>query len=171
TLELARARAAQLGLSGAAFPWRTIHGEECSGYWPAGTAAFHINADIADAVIRYQAATENPEFERDVGIELLVETARLWRSLGHHDARGRFRIDGVTGPDEYSAIADNNIYTNLMAERNLREAANAAERNPERAAELGVDDEETAAWRDAAAAIVIPFDAQRGVHPQAEGFT
>ena len=43
-------RAQQLGLQGAAFPWRTINGEECSGYWPASTAAVHINADIADAV-------------------------------------------------------------------------------------------------------------------------
>ena len=49
TLDLARARARELGLRGAAFPWRTIHGEECSGYWPAGTAAFHVNAAVADA--------------------------------------------------------------------------------------------------------------------------
>ena len=114
---------AQLGSTGAAFPWRTIRGQECSGYWPAGTAAFHINADIADAVVRYQFATGDEKFERDFGLELLVETARLWRSLGHHDAAGRFRIDGVTGPDEYCALADNNVYTNLMAQRNLRAAA------------------------------------------------
>ena len=120
TLELARERAHQLGLEGAAFPWRTIRGQECSGYWPAGTAAFHIGADIADAVVRYQNATGDDAFERGPGLELLVETARFWRSLGHHDAQGRFRIDGVTGPDEYSAIADNNVYTNLMAQRNLR---------------------------------------------------
>ena len=88
TLELAKQRARQLGLRGAAFPWRTIRGQECSGYWPAGTAAFHVNADIADAVIRYQAATGDEAFERQVGLELLVETARLWRSLGHYDAAG-----------------------------------------------------------------------------------
>src|SRR5262249_22324366 len=110
TIDMARERASVLGLAGAAFPWRTIRGQECSGYWPAGTAAFHINADIADAVVRYQSVADDPAFERDVGVELLVETARLWRSLGHHDAAGKFRIDGVTGPDEYSAIADNNVY-------------------------------------------------------------
>src|ERR687896_698968 len=141
-------RAEQLGLRGAAFPWRTIRGQECSGYWPAGTAAFHINADIADAVRRHVAATGDEEFEREFGLKLLVETARMWCSFGHYDAHGRFRIDGVTGPDEYSAIADNNVYTNLMAERNLRGAADAAERHPERARELGIDSEETAAWRD-----------------------
>ena len=90
TLDLARDRARQLGLEGAAFPWRTIRGQECSGYWPAGTAAFHIGAAIADAVARYYAATEDDGFDRDVGLELLVETARLWRSLGHHDPRATF---------------------------------------------------------------------------------
>jgi alpha,alpha-trehalose phosphorylase len=171
TLHRARDRADELGLKGAAFPWRTIHGEECSGYWPAGTAAFHVGADIASAVIRYNAVTDDEDFASGVGLELLVETARMWRSLGHHDARGAFRIDGVTGPDEYSAIADNNIYTNLMAERNLREAFAAAERYPMAAAKLGVDVEEAATWRDAAQAMLIPFDEQLQVHPQAEEFT
>jgi alpha,alpha-trehalose phosphorylase len=171
TLGLARERARQLGLRGAAFPWRTLHGEECSGYWPAGTAAFHINADIADAVVRYINVSGDEDFERDTGLELLVSTARLWRSLGHHDANGRFRIDGVTGPDEYSAIADNNIYTNLMAQRNLRAAADAAERHPKHAARLEVDDEETADWRDAATAMFVPYDSMLEVHCQAEGFT
>ncbi|MDQ2759751.1 MAG: family 65 glycosyl hydrolase [Actinomycetota bacterium] len=171
TLEMARERAKLLGFEGAAFPWRTIDGQECSSYWPAGTAAFHIAADIADAVGRYQAASDDEAFEREAGLELLVQTARLWRSLGHHDAGGRFRIDGVTGPDEYSAVADNNVYTNLMAQRNLRLAVDAAERHGGAAAELGVDSEEVAGWRDAARAMLIPFDEQLGVHPQAEGFT
>jgi alpha,alpha-trehalose phosphorylase len=171
TIDLACERASVLGLEGAAFPWRTIRGQECSGYWPAGTAAFHINADIADAVVRYQNAADDPAFERDAGVELLVETARLWRSLGHHDASGRFRIDGVTGPDEYSAIADNNVYTNLLAQRNLSEAAEAVVRHPREAAALGVDPEEAASWRDAAAEMVVPWDEVLGVHPQSENFT
>jgi alpha,alpha-trehalose phosphorylase len=171
TLELARKRARALGLRGAAFPWRTINGEECSGYWPAGTGAFHINCDVAGAVIRYQLATDDEDFDREVGVELLVETARLWRSLGHHDPSGAFRIDGVTGPDEYSAIADNNVYTNLMAQANLRAAAEAAERQGVRAAQLGVDEEEMASWRDAAERMLIPYDEVLKVHPQAEDFT
>jgi alpha,alpha-trehalose phosphorylase len=171
TLPRAMARARQLGRRGAAFPWRTINGEECSGYWPAGTAAFHINADIADAVIRYTGLTGDREFEAGPGLDLLVQTARLWRSLGHFDGRGQFRIDGVTGPDEYSALADNNVYTNLMAQQNLQAAADAAGRYPERAAELSVDPEETAAWRAAAVAMCLPYDHDLGVHPQAEGFT
>jgi alpha,alpha-trehalose phosphorylase len=110
-------------------------------------------------------------FEREFGLELLVETARLWCSLGHHDPGDGFRIDGVTGPDEYSAIADNNVYTNLMAQRNLLGAAGAARRHPDRAHELGVDDDEVAAWEKAARAVVIPFNETLGVHAQSEGFT
>src|SRR5204863_9537766 len=147
TLDLARERATQLGLKGAAFPWRTIGGEECSGYWPAGTAAFHVNGDIADAVIRYHDATRDDVFDEEVGVEILVETARLWRSLGHHDRDGAWHIAGVTGPDEYSAVADDNAYTNLMAERNLRAAAAAVRGYPARAEALGVTGDEGEAWR------------------------
>ena len=127
----------ELGLKGVTFPWRTIRGQECSGYWPAGTAAFHINADVADAVRRYIAATGDEDFEQGPGLELLVETARLWRSLGHHDAQGGFRIDRVTGPDEYTAIVDNNVFTNVMAARNMAVAADLAVRHPGRADSSG----------------------------------
>jgi len=171
TLPAARVRARQLGLGGAALPWRTINGEECSGYWPAGTASFHVNADVADAVIRYLDATEDAVFEREVALELLVESARMWRSLGHHDAAGAFRIDGVTGPDEYSAIADNNVYTNLMAAQNLRAAADVVGRHPDAAEQLGVAPDEVVSWRDAAEAMAIPYDQRLGVHPQSAGFT
>jgi alpha,alpha-trehalose phosphorylase len=171
TLAAAKERARHLGLAGAAYPWRTIHGEECSGYWPAGTAAFHVNADIASAAILYVRATDDREFERDTGVEILAETARLWSSLGHYDRRSRFRIDGVTGPDEYTAVVDNNVFTNLMARRNLIGAADACARHKERAAELGVTPEEIASWRAAADRVFIPYDEELGVHQQSEGFT
>ncbi|HEV2257506.1 MAG TPA: glycosyl hydrolase family 65 protein [Streptosporangiaceae bacterium] len=171
TLALAIDRASQLGLAGAAFPWRTIAGQECSGYWPAGTAAFHVNADIAVAAVRYVDATGDQEFARGPGMDLLVHTARLWRSLGHYDDQGRFHIDGVTGPDEYSAVADDNVYTNLMAAENLRAAADVAKQYTQRARDLGVSEEESAGWSDAAEAMTIPFDETLGVHPQAAGFT
>ena len=160
------------GCKGAAFPWRTIHGEECSSYWPAGTAAFHINADIADAVLPL------PGGDRRLRTSSRTSAPSCWSRRPGCGARsatttppGHFRIDGVTGPDEYSAVADNNVYTNLMAQRNLRAAADAVERHPDRAAELGVDEEEAASWRDAAAKMVIPYDEALEVHPQAEGFT
>jgi alpha,alpha-trehalose phosphorylase len=171
TLDLAKDRAAELGLAGAAFPWRTIRGQECSGYWPAGTAAFHINADIAMAFERYRIVTGDQSLEKECGLEVLIETARLWRSLGHHDRHGVWHIDGVTGPDEYTAIVRDNVFTNLMAAHNLQVAAAACARHPEEARAMGVTTEETAAWRNAANAAHIPYDEELGVHQQCEGFT
>jgi len=171
-LDKAREHARELGLRGAAFPWRTIRGAECSGYWPAGTAAFHINADIAYAVANYIEATGDIVFEEEVGLELLIETARLWRSLGYYNAvTNQFRIDGVTGPDEYSALADNNVYTNLMAQQNLRKAAEGVKRYPKKARSLGVYADEAASWREAADKMLILYDEHLGVTPQAESFT
>ncbi|WP_354638684.1 glycoside hydrolase family 65 protein [Kitasatospora camelliae] len=171
TLPAALRRAAGLGLAGAALPSRTIDGAECAGSWPGGPAALHVNADVAEAVVRYTAATDDLLFDREIGLELLVHTARLWLSLGHHDPAGVFHLDGVTGPDEYAAVADDNLFTNLMAQQNLRAAADAAERNADRAVALGVDDEETAAWRDAALHLALPYDDLLGVHQQADRFT
>ncbi len=171
TLDLAKERAEELGLAGASFPWRTIRGQECSAYWPAGTAAWHINADIAMAFERYRIVTGDHDLERECGLRVLVETARLWMSLGHHDRHGVWHLDGVTGPDEYTAIVRDNVFTNLMAAHNLVSAAEACNRHPEEAAAMDVTTEETAAWRDAAGAVNIPYDAELGVHQQCEGFT
>jgi alpha,alpha-trehalose phosphorylase len=171
TLDLARERAAELNLAGATFPWRTIRGQECSAYWPAGTAAWHINADIAMAFERYRIATGDDSLEGDCGLEVLVETARLWMSLGHHDRHGVWHLDGVTGPDEYTAVVRDNVFTNLMAAQNLRIAADACNRHPDAACAKGVSSEEAAAWRDAAEAVHIPYDDELAVHQQCEGFT
>jgi alpha,alpha-trehalose phosphorylase len=171
TLDLAMERAAELDLAGAAFPWRTIRGQECSAYWPAGTAAWHVNADIAMAFERYRVVTGDQSVEAECGLKVLVETARLWMSLGHHDRHGVWHLDGVTGPDEYTAVVRDNVFTNLMAAHNLRTAAQACARQHEHARALGVTTEETAAWRDAADAARIPYDDELGVHQQCEGFT
>jgi len=171
TLDLARERADQLHMDGAAFPWRTIRGQECSGYWPAGTAAMHINADIALAVQRYLDWTRDDVFGERYAVPLLVETARLWMSLGYYSKDNRFHIDGVTGPDEYSAIVRDNIYTNLAAARNLEAAADAADRWPESAQGLAVTTAEIAEWRAAAVAVAIPYDESRQVHQQDLGST
>jgi alpha,alpha-trehalose phosphorylase len=171
TMDMARERATELGLEGVSFPWRTIRGQECSGYWPAGTAAFHINADIAMAFERYRIVTGDQSLEEECGLQVLIETARLWMSLGHHDRHGVWHLDGVTGPDEYTAIVRDNVFTNLMAAHNLITAAEACNRHPEAAEAMGVNNEETASWRDAADAVNIPYDEELGVHQQCEGFT
>jgi alpha,alpha-trehalose phosphorylase len=171
TLDAARERAKELRLSGASYPWRTISGAECSGYWPAGTAALHVNADIADAVLRYAAASGDDEFMREAGCEILVETARLWCHVAHVADDGRWHISGITGPDEYTALMDDNVFTNLMAQHNLRGAAVAAAAFPSVAHDLGVTGNEIAAWQQVADGMSLPYDEGRQVHQQAAGFT
>jgi len=171
TMDLAEQRARTLYLKGAAFPWRTIRGQECSAYWPAGTAAFHVNADIALAAARYVSWTGDTDFERSCALPLLIQTARLWASLGYAGDDGKFHIDGVTGPDEYSAIVDDNTYTNLMAARNLLAAAEVARRWPDDAMLLRVTDDETRLWRAAGESISVPHDEDRRMPEQDRGST
>ncbi len=170
-IDLARERARTLGLTGATFPWRTISGEECGAYWPAGTAAFHINADIALAAARHVQWTGDTDFDRDYALPLLVETARLWYCLGFTGADGAFHIHGVTGPDEYSAVVEDNTYTNLAAARNLRYAVEACRRWPRQRADLGVQDSDLAAWESAAATIYLPRAAAPDLIEQDEGYS
>ena len=74
---------------------------------------------------QFVRVTGDQEFLAREGVEILVETARFWADLGFFSVRrdGQFCIQGVTGPDEYSAVVDNNAYTNLMARENLAAAA------------------------------------------------
>lgn len=179
-LDKARQRAREVNQRGALFPWRTINGDEASAYYAAGTAQYHINADIVLAMRRYVEATGDREFLHGMGAPLLVETARLWRDLGFFSRRkdGRFVINGVTGPDEYNTVVNNNTYTNTMARENLRYAADVVEElrqeNPERYAELadatGLEETEAGEWRRAAEAMFIPYDQELGIHPQDDSF-
>ncbi|WP_380175571.1 glycoside hydrolase family 65 protein [Kineococcus sp. DHX-1] len=170
-LPAARERARELGLAGASFPWRTITGRESSGYWPAGTAAVHLGADIADAAVRHLHATGDEDLAREALVDLVVETARTWVVLGREDAEGRFHVDGVTGPDEYSALVDDNAYTNLMAQANLRAAVELTKQFPAQAEALGVDDAELAEFARLADAVHLPRDPVTGVPAQDEGAT
>jgi alpha,alpha-trehalose phosphorylase len=178
TLPPARQRAAEMGFRGAQYPWRTIDGSEASSFFPAGAAQHHLNADIAWSIDHYVAATGDDGFLSAGGLEVMVETARFWMSVGRFDAAGRLRIDGVTGPDEYTALVDNNLYTNLMAARNLVSAADHLEELSRTASdehrglvgELGLDPAEAAEWRRAADAVEIPYDSALRVHAQNDGF-
>ena len=177
-LPKARERAATLDLRGALFPWRTINGEESSALYQAGTAQYHLNADIAYAVRRYVDVRGDVDLLAEVGAEILVETARMWQDLGFYGDDGRFHLHGVTGPDEYTAVVNDNAFTNLMARLNLNWAAHAlrvlAEERPERhealAYDLRLTPEEVAEWERAAAAMYVPHDEATGVTPQDESF-
>jgi alpha,alpha-trehalose phosphorylase len=179
-LDAARERAAELSQEGALYPWRTINGEEASAYYAAGTAQYHINAAVAYALERYLNATADVDFLGHEGAEILVETARMWADLGFYEHNGgaQFRIHGVTGPDEYTTVVNDNLYTNVMARFNLRYAAWTyeflAEWDPGQHEVLrrrtGVTDEEVAEWHRAAESMYLPFDEELGIHPQDESF-
>ena len=167
-LPAARRRAETMSVSGALFPWRTINGEEASAYYPAGTAQYHINADVAHALLRYAAVTGDEEFLTGPGSEILIETARMWFSLGHFSEDGRsFHIHSVTGPDEYSAVVNDNVYTNAMARLNLEAAADQAGRQP---GLLGTTADELQDWRRAARSMYLPYDDARQIHGQDDSF-
>ncbi len=179
-LDKARERARQVNQRGALFPWRTINGEEASAYYAAGTAQYHINADIIYALKKYVDVTGDTDFLRREGAEMLVETARLWADLGFYSDRkgGRFCIHGVTGPDEYNTVVNNNAFTNLMARENLWYAAETLEtlqrEDPERFKALAHRSElapgEIAEWRRAADHMYVPFDDATGIYPQDDSF-
>lgn len=171
TLPQAVDRARVLDLPGASYPWRTLTGRECSGYWPAGTAAVHVTADIADAAARHAALTGDEVFAREVARDVTVHAARFFLGLGRRDRQGGFHLDGVTGPDEYSALMDDNAFTNLMAQRVLRHAVRLSRRFPAEATAHGVDDGELRTWEETADAVVVPYDDELGVTQQAQGFT
>ena len=179
-LPQARARAKELGHRGAMFPWRTISGEEASAYYAAGTAQYHINADIMYALRKYVQATGDEAFLRDCGAEILVETARLWLDLGFYsDGKGgKFCINAVTGPDEYNAVVNNNAYTNLMARENLRYAAQTVESlratSPDAYEVLvqktALEPSEVGEWLRAAESMYVPYDEKLKIIPQHDSF-
>jgi len=179
-LPQARARARQLGHRGAMFPWRTISGEEASAYYAAGTAQYHINADIMYALRKYVQATGDEPFLRDCGAEMLVETARLWLSLGFYSEakEGRFCINSVTGPDEYNTVVNNNAYTNLMARENLRYAAETVQslqtKYPDSYNALvqktALEPSEVEAWVRAVESMYVPYDEKLQIIPQDDSF-
>lgn len=178
-LPKARERARQMGhIRGALYPWRTIAGEECSAYFPAGTAQYHINADIAYSIKLYYEASSDDAYLLACGAEIVMETARIWLGIGHHDRAGRFCINEVTGPDEYTALVNNNYYTNAMAQMHLNFAADIAEKlhasDPTEfariAGTMALDNDEPASWRRAAQAMALPYDAALQIHAQDDSF-
>lgn len=174
----ARRRAVMLNEDGALFPWRTINGEEASAYYAAGTAAYHINADVSYALARYVVATGDTEYLKLGAGDIPIETARLWQSLGfwrtEADGSEQFHIHGVTGPDEYTAVVNDNMFTNVMARRNLRFAAEVVRRlaaeAPREFADmverLHLDPAEIAEWERSAEGMSVPYSEELGIHPQ-----
>ncbi|MCH4889065.1 glycoside hydrolase family 65 protein [Acidaminobacter sp. JC074] len=165
-LTKAKERSLELGHKrGAKMPWRTISGRECSSYFPAGTAQYHINADVAYGLIQYYLITKDDHMMREFGYETLVETAKLWLEVGHFK-EGVFCIDDVTGPDEYTAIVNNNYYTNAMAKYHLEWTAKLYDKFNKDYMDKSDRDE----MKKASESMKLPFDQDRGIHKQDDTF-
>lgn len=177
-LPAARKRAAEMNLEGALYPWRTINGEEASAYFPTGTAQYHIDADVAYGLVQYVLVSGDVAFLAEEGIDILVQTARMWLSLGSYQDDGQFHIACVTGPDEYTALVDDDFYTNQMARFNLQSACFAARSLEERDSEayrhiqerLALSSEEIDHWSQAAEAMYTATGGHPLVHAQDSQF-
>ena len=164
-LPQAQERARSLGVTwGALYAWRTINGEEASAYFPAGTAQYHINADIAHTVKLYFDVTNDQNFLREQGAAVVLETARFWLQFGswqQRDGRSQFCLYKVTGPDEYTALVDNNYYTNRMAKENMAFAAWLLENHY-----IDGDADEQAQFTKASTNMYLPYDQEQQVTAQ-----
>ena len=176
TLGAARENARILGhKKGALYPWRTIMGRECSGYFPSGGAQYHIDGDIAYSVVNYYLMTKDIDFIAERGAEIVFETARLWLDVGNYH-NGRFQICCVTGPDEYTCLVDNNYYTNAVAKHNLRWAVKfyrlleQGKKLQSVASKIGLKEKEIEEFGNAAERMYLPYNEKLDINPQDDSF-
>lgn len=182
-LDRARHDASLEGHRGAMYPWQsgsngreetqTMHLNPKSGRWlpDASHLQRHVGAAIAYNAWHYHQATNDMEFLRSVGAEMIVEIARFWASIASFDeATERWSIRGVMGPDEYHEAypdrdepgLDDNAYTNVMAVWCLCRALDVLECLPpvvaaELRERLHVDDDELKRWQTISTGMRICF--------------
>ncbi|NLX83874.1 MAG: glycoside hydrolase family 65 protein [Clostridiales bacterium] len=175
-LPAAKAHAREMGhQTGALYAWRTITGSECSAYFPSGSAQYHINGAVARAFLTYYQVTGDLAFMAKTGAEILIETARLWMDAGHSH-KGQFRIDSVTGPDEYSCVVNNNYYTNRSAQDHLKGLVKLCADLQEQGLldqvieKTGLAQVELDAFWKAATSMYLPFDEELGISAQDDAF-
>ena len=190
TLDGARIRARDMGYRGACYAWEsTVDGSDVT---PekivlrssrteipifTGTQQVHVTADVAYGVWQYWFCTQDVEFLKNYGVEILFETARFWTSRCSLDG-GRYHIEGVVGPDEYHHGVRDNAYTNWMARLNVEKALWARdwllENDPRTLSlicnRLGFFEEELLHWRMVARELFVPVPREDGIIEQFEGF-
>ena len=188
TLPGAIRNAKENGFAGAQYPWESADtGEETTPKWThdgvnriwTGEEEIHITACVAYGVMTYVTATDDWDFMRDYGAEMLYQTSRFWISrLEHNQEADRYELTRVIGPDEFHEHIDNNTFTNRMAQWHLDKAAEifarlSKECPAEHAAllqRLGVNEAEVAEWSRVASKIYIPMDAEKNLIEQFEGY-
>jgi trehalose/maltose hydrolase-like predicted phosphorylase len=121
TLSGAEKNAKMQNLEGARFAWMSaIDGVEQCESWDIGFCEVHITADIAYAVNQYFMASGDIEFIADYGLEILIKTARYWKSrFTYNKDEDKYNMLFVKGPNEYGGVTSNNLFTTKMAVYNL----------------------------------------------------
>ena len=161
----AKKEAETLGVNeGVKFAWRTINGDEASAYYPAGTAQYHINSDIAYTIIKYYQLYKDNEFMEKYGFELLLETARFFKHVVHKH-EGLYHLHHVTGPDEYTAVVDNNYYTNSLLKYHLTFLVDYIKKHS-----IEIPEEELALFKDIRDHIVLLYDESLNIDVQDQSF-
>ena len=186
----ARQKAHEYGYAGALFPWEsTDTGLETTPKWsdpdPAGAririwtgeTEQHINSDIAYAVLQYWRWTGDDAFMCDKGAEIVLDTAVFWGERVERK-HGRYEISRQIGPDEYHENINNSVFTNRLVQWHLNQALDllawleaespAVARRLSQALDLSRTRLDS--WRDIIANMHLPFDEERGVHEQFDGF-
>lgn len=179
-LEKAKENAKKLGFSkGALYPMVTINGEECHNEWEITFEEIHRNGAIAYAIYNYVNYTGDKAYLSQYGLEVLAEISRFWEErVNWSNAKGKYVMLGVTGPNEYENNVNNNWYTNRIAAWTMEYTlevleylkANENPRFVELIDKLNLTDEETTKWKHIIENMYYPYDEERGVFLQQDGF-
>ena len=191
----ARAAAREAGYRGAMYPWQSgsdgreetqvVHLNPLSGRWEPDLShnQRHVNAAIFYNIWSYYEATDDLDFLREYGAEVMLEIARFWASIATFNPdRDRYEIHGVMGPDEfhekYPDAAEgglrNNAYTNVMVAWICETARKVIGLLPDSRLEalsdrIGLTAEEIACWDEMSRKMFVPFHGD-GIISQFEGY-
>ena len=181
-LQKAIENAEKLGFNNGAalYPMVTMNGEECHNEWEITFEEIHRNGAIAFAIYNYIRHTDDKKYLEEYGLDVLIGISRFWsQRVSYSQAKKKYVMLGVTGPNEYENNINNNWYTNTIAVWCMKYAQEAMayvkETNADRFAEimknLNFDfDNETAKWNDIIENMYYPVDEETGVYLQQDGF-
>ncbi len=180
-LDRAIENAEKLGFSdGAAlYPMVTMNGEECHNEWEITFEEIHRNGAIAYAIYDYIKYTGDQDYLVSHGVEVLVAIARFWsQRVNFSEAKQKYVMLGVTGPNEYENNVNNNWYTNYIATWCMDYAAESlAYIKKSHSADysriislINFNESELEKWSDITAKMYFPVDKNKGIYLQQDGF-
>ncbi|NLN34174.1 MAG: glycoside hydrolase family 65 protein [Flavobacteriaceae bacterium] len=180
-LEKAIENAEKLGFkNGAAlYPMVTMNGEECHNEWEITFEEIHRNGAIAFAIYNYVRYTGDFSYVPEKGLEVLIGIARFWHQrVNWSEAKGKYVMLGVTGPNEYENNINNNFYTNYIAKwcieftiENIDKIEKEFHSDYVRILnKLRLSKAEISEWKMVAENMYFPYSEEHQVYLQQDGF-